>query len=130
MFFFLHILFMSVSALLIIAGVCTAIFLRRKKTWLTIHRSFNVTGLIGMLLGMGLAFLYVNASGNKHIGGLHQITGLSTMVFVSVTAFLGFHQFRAKNKTAWRTTHRWFGRFSLGLLIIALILGLMLINIL
>ncbi len=121
---------MSVSTLLIIAGICTAIFLRKKKYWLKMHRSFNTSGLLGMLLGMGMVFLYVSGSGGKHLDGLHQFTGLFAFASVSVTAFLGFHQFRAKNKTAWRTAHRWLGRVSLLFLGTAVVLGLILINIL
>jgi hypothetical protein len=43
---------------------------------------------------------------------------------------LGLYQFKAKNKSAVRTAHRWLGRFSLLLFLTAITLGLILINIL
>lgn len=130
MFFPLHILLMIISTIGISAGVSSAMFLRKKKYWLQIHKSFNSLSLLGMSMGIIMAFLYVSGSGGKHIAGSHQITGLVAFIFAFITTFLGFHQFKAKNKVAVRTTHRWLGRVSLGLLLTVIILGLILINIL
>ena len=41
MFFILHILLMATATLGIIAGVSAAIFFRKKKNWLKIHKTFN-----------------------------------------------------------------------------------------
>lgn len=76
-----------------------------------------------------MAFIYVSGSSNMHLNGFHQITGLITFVAVAATLILGFYQFKVKNKSATRTAHRWLGRFSLVMLLLAVILGLMLINI-
>lgn len=130
MFFPLHILLMTISTVGIIAGVSAAMFLRKKKYWLKIHKSFNLFSLLGIAVGITMAFLYVSGSGGKHIDGPHQITGLVAFIFIFITMFLGFHQFKAQNKPAVRATHRWFGRVSLLMLLTAIILGLVLINIL
>jgi hypothetical protein len=130
MFFFLHILLMAIATLGIIIGVGAAIFFRKKSNWLKIHKSFNFFSLLGIAAGIIIAVVYVFSTGGKHIDGLHQLIGLAAFVFAGVTLLLGFYQFKAKNKIALRTTHRLLGRFSLMLLLTAIMLGLKLINIL
>ncbi len=76
-----------------------------------------------------MAFIYVSGTNGEHVDGLHQIIGLTAFISAVVTLLLGFYQFKAKNKSAVRTTHRWLGRFSLLLLLTAITLGLILINI-
>ena len=130
MFFPLHILLMVIATLGIIIGVGTAIFLRKKSNWLKIHKSFNSFSLLGMSAGLIMAIVYVFSTGGKHIDGAHQFIGLAAFIFAGVTLFLGFYQFKTKNKLAMRATHRLLGRFSLVLFLTAIMLGLKLINIL
>jgi len=129
MIFFLHILLMVIATLGIITGVGAAIFFRQKSSWLRIHKSFNFFSLLGISTGLIMAFVYVFGAGGKHINGLHQLIGLIAFIFAVVSLLLGFYQFKAKNKIAVRTTHRWLGRFSLVLLLTAITLGLKLIHI-
>jgi len=129
MVFFLHMLLMVLSTLGIITGVGVAIFFRKKSNWLKIHKSFNSFSLMGMSAGISMAVIYVSSIGDKHIDGLHQLIGLTAFILAGITLSLGFYQFKAKNKLAVRTTHRWLGRFSLLLFLTAITLGLKLINI-
>jgi len=129
MFFILHILLMAISTLGIITGVSAAMFFRRKISWLKIHKYLNSYSLLGMSTGIIMAFIYVSSTNGEHIDGLHQLIGLTAFNFAVATLLLGLYQFKAKNKLAVRTTHRWLGRFSLLLFLTAIILGLMLINI-
>jgi ABC-type transport system involved in cytochrome c biogenesis permease subunit len=130
MFFPLHILLMAIATLGIIVGVGAAIFFRNKSSWLKIHKSLNFFSLLGIAAGIIMAVIYVSETSGKHIDGLHQLIGLTAFTFAVVTLFLGFYQFKAKNKLAARTTHRLLGRFSLVLFLTAIMLGLKLINIL
>lgn len=130
MFFILHIILMATATLGIMAGVSTAVFFRRKKNWLKIHRTFNALSFGLMTAGIITAFIYITGSGGKHMNGLHQITGLSVFIFTFITLYIGFYQFKAKNKPAARTAHRWLGRLSLFVLMTAVLLGLKFINIL
>jgi ABC-type transport system involved in cytochrome c biogenesis permease subunit len=130
MFFPLHILLMAIATLGIIFGVGAAIFFRNKSSWLKIHKSLNFFSLLGIAAGIIMAVIYVSETSGKHIDGLHQLIGLTAFTFAVVTLFLGFYQFKAKNKLAARTTHRLLGRFSLVLFLTAIMLGLKLINIL
>jgi hypothetical protein len=129
MFFPLHILLMAIATLVIIAGVGTAIFFHKKSNWLKIHKSFNSFSLLGIAAGIIMAVIYVSGTGGKHIDGLHQFIGSAAFILAVFTLFLGFYQFKAKNKLAVRTTHRLLGRCSLVLLLTAIMLGLKLINI-
>ncbi len=129
MFFPLHILLMAIATLGIIIAVGAAIFFRKKSNWLKIHKSFNFFSLLGITAGIIMAVIYVSSTGGKHIDGLHQFIGSAAFVFAVVTLFLGFYQFKAKNKLALRSIHRFLGRFSLVLLLTAIMLGLKLIHI-
>jgi fucose 4-O-acetylase-like acetyltransferase len=120
---------MAAATLAIIAGVSTAMFLRKKKSWLKIHKLFNSAGILLITVGVTMAVIYISGTSNKHFNGFHQITGLITFVFAVTTFRLGLYQFKAKNKSAARMAHRWLGRVSLVMLLMAVILGLMLINI-
>ncbi|MCX5850045.1 MAG: hypothetical protein NTW65_11440 [Deltaproteobacteria bacterium] len=129
MFFTLHILLMITATTGIIAGVSAAMFFRKKKYWLKIHKYFNSFSLLAVSAGIIMAFIYVSGTNGEHIDGLHQIVGLTAFNFAIATLLLGLYQFKAKNKPAVRTTHRWLGRFSLLMFLTAITLGLMLINI-
>jgi hypothetical protein len=130
MFFILHILLMAISTLGIMTGVSAAMFFRKKRSWLKIHKYLNSFSLLGMSTGIIMAFIYVSGTNGEHIDGLHQLTGLTAFNFAVATLLLGLYQFKAKNKLAIGTTHRWLGRFSLLLFLMAITLGLILINIL
>ena len=130
MFLILHILLMAISTLGIITGVSAAMFFRKKRNWLKVHKYFNSFSLLGMSAGITMAFIYVSSTNGKHIDGLHQITGLTALNFAVATLLLGLYQFKAKNRSAVGTTHRWLGRFSLLLFLTAITLGLILISIL
>jgi hypothetical protein len=130
MFFILHILLMATATLGIIAGVNAAMFFRKKRSWLNIHKYLNSFSLMVTSAGIIAAFIYVSSTNGEHIDGLHQLIGLTALNFSVATLLLGLYQFKAKNKSAVRTAHRWLGRFSLLLFLTAITLGLILINIL
>lgn len=129
MLFILHILLMAISTLGIIAGVSAAMFFRKKKNWMNIHKTVNLISSIGAATGIVMVVIYITSEGGEHFDGVHQIIGLIAFTAAFITMFLGFYQFKSKNKPATRAAHRWFGRFSLLMFLTAIILGLMLINI-
>lgn len=129
MFFTLHILFMAIAAMGVTAGVGTAVFFRKKKNWLKIHKFLNLLSIYVITAGFIMAFAYISGTGGKHFDGTHQITGFTAFSFSFITVFMGFYQFKAKNKPAARTVHRWLGRLSLSGLLATIIMGLKLINI-
>ena len=129
MLFILHILLMAISTLGIIAGVSAAMFFRKKKNWMKIHKTVNSISSIGAATGIVMVVIYIISAGGEHFNGVHQIIGLIAFTAAFITMLLGFYQFKSKNKPATRVAHRWVGRFSLLMFLTAIILGLMLINI-
>lgn len=129
MFFFLHISLMTVATLGVICAVGIAMGLRKKKIWLNMHKTINVLSLCSAVVGIASAFFYVMNSSEKHLNGFHPWIGLAAALVAASTLFLGFYQFKAKNKLAARTAHRFGGRLSVLMFAGAVILGLKLINV-
>lgn len=129
MFFLLHIFLMGSATLGMIAGASAAVFFRKKRNWMKIHKFVNLISLAGATAGMIMAFIYVAGSSGRHLDGLHQMAGLATFVTALITAGAGLYQFKAKNKSAIRTLHRWLGRLALLAFAATVVLGLNLINI-
>lgn len=125
----LHPLFMTTATLCLIAGISAAMFFRKNKSWLKSHKILNSLSLILLCGGVILAATYITTTGSYHLAGRHQIAGLIAFIFTSVSLFLGFRQFKVKNKVAIRMAHRWLGRLTFLLIMAALILGLILTGI-
>ena len=130
MLFLLHIVLMVIATLGIMAGVSAAMFFRKKKNWLKIHKTLNTLSLAGITAGIIMAFFYVAGTGGKHLNDVHQMTGLAAFTVVLIAIALGHYQFKALNKSAIRAAHRWMGRVSIFILAAAVLLGLRLINLL
>lgn len=126
----LHMSLMITAALCLVAGVSMAMFGRKKKTWLKLHKTFNEAGFCILLAGATMAFANVVRSAGHHLAGPHQWIGLATVIMCGLTLFLGFYSFKAANKPPVRAAHRWSGRLSMFGILAALILSLIMIGIL
>ncbi len=124
-----HLSTMTATVLSLMAGVSMAMFGRKKKNWLKIHKALNTAGMIGALTGAALAFTNIVTSGGRHLAGLHQWIGLAAILLCGFTLCLGYYSFKAKNKIAIRAMHRWSGRASIIALFAALVLGLQMIGV-
>lgn len=125
MFILFHMLLMTLGILCIITGVSAAAFFRRKRYWLKIHKAFNSSAGIVLSAGVTMAITAVWQQREEHFEGFHPVTGSIALGFTFVSLFLGFYQFKAGNRIrVVKTFHRWLGRFSVTLLIAALISGL------
>jgi len=129
MFFALHIFLMAISTLGILAGVGAAMFFRSHKNWLKIHKTINSSSILLAVAGIFSAFIYTMNSSAKHLSGLHPWIGLAAALSTAAAFLLGFYQFKAKNKPAARTAHRFGGRLGVVMLLTAVILGLKLIHV-
>ena len=87
MFFTLHILLMAISFLGITFAVSIAMFFRKKKNWLKIHKFVNSLSLGGMAAGIMMAFIYVANTGGNHMIGLHHISGLASFILAAVAFY-------------------------------------------
>jgi hypothetical protein len=125
----LHPLFMAAATLCLIAGISAAMLFRKNKNWLKSHKILNSSSLILLCGGVILAATYIATTGGYHLTGRHQISGLIAFILACISLFVGFRQFKVKNKVAMRTAHRWLGRLTFLLITAALILGLILTGI-
>lgn len=124
-----HLSLMSIAALCLASGVGMAMFGRKKKNWLRMHKTLNASGLILALTGAVMAFANIVSSNGHHLAGPHPWTGLTAVILCGITLHLGRHSFKAKNKAAARGLHRWSGRVSFILMLAALTMGLQMIGI-
>src|SRR5674476_222389 len=119
-----HLSLMIAAALCLIAGVGTAMFGRKKKSWLKWHKGFNTAGFCLLAAGAVMAFANVMISAGHHLAGPHQWIGPIAFILTCITMSLGYYSFKATNKPAVLRLHRWIGRLSGLAILSALTLGL------
>ena len=116
---------MTLATLCLLTGVSAAVFFRHSRYWLKVHKSFNSSAAIFLFAGGTMAVVMIWQQKGEHLEGFHPIIGSIALGLTIVSLFLGFYQFKATSgKQAIRTLHRWLGRLSVLLIIIALIAGL------
>ena len=116
---------MTLATLCLLTGVSAAVFFRRSRYWLKIHKSFNSIAGIFLFTGGTMAVIMIWQQKGEHLDGFHPITGSIALGLTIINLFLGFYQFKATSeKQAVKTLHRWLGRLSVLLIVIALIVGL------
>ena len=116
---------MTLATLCLLTGVSAAVFFRRSRYWLKIHKSFNSIAGIFLFTGGTMAVIMIWQQKGEHLDGFHPITGSIALGLTIINLFLGFYQLKATSeKQAVKTLHRWLGRLSVLLIVIALIAGL------
>lgn len=126
----LHLVLMITAVICFATGVGVAMFARKRKNWLKLHKAINTAGVVIGIAGAAMAIVNVVISTGNHLSGLHHRVGLFAILLFCFTLYLGFYSFKAADKTTVRALHRWSGRFSLIAMLAALILGLMMIGVL
>jgi hypothetical protein len=125
MLFFLHKLLIILATLAMMTGVSTAVFFRRNRHWLKIHKYFNSLGGILLAAGVLMAAAMIAEQQGEHFQGYHPFAGGITFILAALSISLGFYQFRAGARMPQvRILHRWAGRLTLLSLVITIILGL------
>jgi len=113
-FFYNHAGFMSAGFLLMLSGITIAMFMKRRRWWLSIHKAAGILTAVCFLCGFTFAILMVGFSGEVHFRVIHAYLGLLTTILTLLASFLGHLQFRIKNASGKiRTLHRWSGRIAL-----------------
>jgi hypothetical protein len=112
MLILLHLTFMIAAALCLLAGVGIAMFGRKKRTWLKMHKNLNTAGFGLLAAGGAMAFANVAVSGGDHLAGLHSWFGAAAAALAALTIFLGYYSLRAPNLGR-RAGPRWSGRLAL-----------------
>lgn len=122
--FLLHKVAEIFALLCMLAGVSMALFFRKNRSWLKIHRLFNSTSVFFLFAGICVAFFVINQQEGEHIAGFHPAIGAITLLIAFLSLIFGFYHLRAKNKIRARMIHRLLGYMALLSIIIALISGL------
>jgi len=129
--FYLHVGFMGTAMGSLLTGVAVAMFLRRKRWWLRVHRSIGIVGVAILTAGFLAAILLVSLSGEPHFASLHPRFGGATLSGAFLTPALGFSSFRfPAHAEEIRLLHRVSGRLTGILGMITLLSGLLLSGIL
>jgi hypothetical protein len=75
MFFPLHILGMALATFGMMTGVGAAVFSRKRRNWLNIHKTFNSLSLLAAAAGIIFAFIGIVKDGGPHLQGYHPLIG-------------------------------------------------------
>ena len=121
-----HMILMSLSFALLLAGMVVSAFMKKKKWWLTVHRRLQWTGGISGIAGLAIAVYMVSVGSGLHFRILHSIIGLVGIVMIVSGLVVGLLIFKVSNdkKKAFRLVHRWLGRVILALMAIIIVSGL------
>ena len=125
----IHAILMSMALLLFLTGILVAKYGKKKKWWLKVHKSLEMTGGAFSLLGLASGIYMVRVTSGIHLRVLHTWVAVVTLVLlfaVPVIAQLFLKsKLPASTKKILRPLHRWGGRTALILMIATVVLGLM-----
>jgi hypothetical protein len=135
LFFYAHIVFMIAAFLLILTGIATAVFLKRRRWWLKVHRTAGTLAAVCFLCGFTSAMAMVAFSTGEHFTVIHAWLGLTTTVLAMLTPALGYLRVALtgrKNmslvtkglRDVLPAAHRWSGRITLLLACATIALGM------
>ncbi len=123
-----HLTLMTCSFLLIATGVFFAMFRRKNPAWLKRHKVLNTSGMVLALSGFFFIVLAISLAQGEHFRILHTWVGLIIIASVLITPLLGQLMFAVSAQIAQvRPWHIWWGRVTLALMVLNIILGINLV---
>ncbi len=139
LFFYEHTGFMTAGFLLMLTGITIAVFMRRKRWWLKVHRTAGTLAAACFLCGFTSAIAMVALSTGEHFTVIHTWLGLTTVAFAILTPTLGYLRVVLTGRMnmilitkdirdAIPTAHRWSGRITLILACVTIALGLQIVG--
>lgn len=127
--FYFHSGFMVTGFLLMMTGIAIAVFMRRRRWWLKLHKAAGTLTAFFFLSGFTSGVIMVAVSAGEHFRLVHHYLGLLTTAMAVLTAVFGYLQFRMKVSTGkMRPLHRWSGRVTLILACVTVVSGLRMIG--
>ena len=122
-----HLALVSTGFLLVLSAAITARFMKRRKGWLSIHRSLGISGVVLILMGLIVAVIMVSSPDQIDLmKEPHAYLGLTIAFMTAYMPFLGYLQLKRKDSRL-RALHRWSGRVVLALMVINVGLGLIML---
>ena len=125
LFVLIHAVLMSLGFLFMLTGMLIARYLKKKKIWLKIHKTFGITGALLGLGGFITAYYMIQNTSRIHFSVLHTYIGITGIVMFILTPILGqvFLKIK-KHKKFLRAVHKLFGRIMFIIVFAAVIFGL------
>ena len=122
----IHAVLMGLGTLQLLAGMLIARRRLRDKSWLPKHKTLGVTSPLLLLVGAGVAYTMVDASGSAHLFVPHAWLGLTAGGLTLLMPLLGFSiQWLPGRGRTLRAFHVWIGRLALLLLSIGCVSGIL-----
>jgi len=107
------------------AAVLIAVFYRKKGWWLRAHRTCGLLGAALSVSGLAVGIYMVEDSTGEHFRVPHAYLGLVTIILLIMTPAIRYIALRHREKMAkMMRVHRWAGRATLLLMLLAVITGL------
>jgi uncharacterized membrane protein YozB (DUF420 family) len=116
----LHIVFMALSVVLIVAAVVTA--RARKPLWLKKHKTLALGGVTSALIAFVIIVCLKIAMHYSHFQSPHAIVGLVTFIFLIITPAVG--AMVAKGPSFLRPVHKTLGRITSAAILLTALMGL------
>ncbi len=106
--FFLHIIFMAATLILVISAATIAH--RKKQGWFVLHRKLAFSGVVTALVAAAAEITFKAVLHYPHFQSPHAIGGLITLVLLIITPITGV--LIAKNPKELRPIHITLGRIT------------------
>jgi hypothetical protein len=118
--FFLHVLFMAATLIIVISAATTAH--RKKQGWFVLHRKLAFSGVVTALVAATAEFTFKTVLHYPHFQSPHAIGGLITLALLIITASTGV--LIAKNPKNLRPIHITLGRITSIAVIFTALMGI------
>jgi hypothetical protein len=113
-----HVLLVSTGVTVMLGGMLTARFMKKKNWWLKTHKILAISGALLTLSGFILAAYMVSTyMGTYLVMETHAYLGIMAVSLVFFAPIMGFMQFRTKDKRM-HIIHRWTGRLAIAMVLI------------
>jgi hypothetical protein len=106
--FFLHVIFMAATLILVISAATIAY--RKKQGWFLLHRKLAFSGVVTALISFASEFSFKAVLHYPHFQSPHAIGGLITLALLIITASTG--ALIAKNPKELRPIHITLGKIT------------------
>lgn len=125
----LHMILMLVFMLFTVTGISIARYFKTKKTnWMKLHKTSLISGLAVALAGIAWIIFTLQVEIGTHFNVPHAYLGLASFLIAITASIIGFRFINPKTdknaKPALRKFHKLIGHFSLLLVLITIVTGL------
>jgi hypothetical protein len=123
-----HVLLVTTGFVVMLGGMLTARFMKKKNWWLKTHKRLAISGALLTVSGFIVAAYMVSTYMDTYlVMEPHAYLGISAMALVVLAPIMGFMQFRTKDKRM-HIIHRWTGRLAIAMVLINIATGWMMIR--